>query len=93
MKTILVVEDVELNRDLLLQLLEDKYQLTFAADGATALERAAATKPDLILMAILGGIALVIVEKRQADGAQEAIRPDAVSRRAEDCLSANALEK
>jgi len=47
----------------------------------------------LASMAILGGIALVIVEKRQADGAQEAIRPDAVSRRAEDCLSANALEK
>ena len=50
MKTILVVEDVELNRDLLVQLLEDKYRLVFAADGVAALECAAATKPDLILM-------------------------------------------
>ena len=50
MRTVLVVEDVELNRDLLVQLLEDKYRLIFAADGVAALERAAATKPDLILM-------------------------------------------
>ena len=50
MKTILVVEDVELNRDLLAQLLEDKYRLVFATNGVAALERAAATKPDLILM-------------------------------------------
>src|SRR6185369_13343952 len=49
LKTILVVEDVELNRDLLAQLLEDKYRLVFAANGVAALERAAATKPDLIL--------------------------------------------
>jgi len=50
MKTILIVEDVELNRDLLVQLLEDKYRLVLAEDGAAALERAAETKPDLILM-------------------------------------------
>ena len=50
MNTILVVEDVELNRDLLVQLLEDKYRLVFAADGVAALERAAEAKPDLILM-------------------------------------------
>ena len=50
MRTVLVVEDVELNRDLLVQLLEDKCRLIFAADGVAALERAAATKPDLILM-------------------------------------------
>lgn len=50
MKTILVVEDVELNRDLLAQLLEDKYRLVFANDGLAALERAAKTQPDLILM-------------------------------------------
>jgi CheY-like chemotaxis protein len=50
LRTVLVVEDVELNRDLLVQLLEDKYRLIFAADGVAALERAAATKPDLILM-------------------------------------------
>ena len=50
MKTILIVEDVELNRDLLEQLLEDEYRLLFASDGEAALVRAAADKPDLILM-------------------------------------------
>ena len=32
-KKILIVEDVELNRDLLTQLLEDDYELVSAADG------------------------------------------------------------
>ncbi len=50
MKTILIVEDVELNRELLAQLLEDRHRLVFAEDGAAALERAAETRPDLILM-------------------------------------------
>jgi len=50
MKTILIVEDVELNRELLVQLLENRYRLVLAADGAAALERACETKPDLILM-------------------------------------------
>jgi CheY-like chemotaxis protein len=50
MKTILIVEDIELNRDLLAQLLEDRHRLVFAGDGLAALERAAETRPDLILM-------------------------------------------
>jgi CheY-like chemotaxis protein len=50
MKTILIVEDVELNRDLLVQLLEDDYSLVLAADGQAALQKAEETKPDLILM-------------------------------------------
>jgi two-component system, cell cycle response regulator DivK len=50
MKTILVVEDVELNRDLLVQLLEEDYRLLIAEDGVAALERAAEARPDLILM-------------------------------------------
>ena len=50
MKTVLIVEDVELNRDLLVQLLEDDYRLVLAGDGVSALERAAEAKPDLILM-------------------------------------------
>jgi CheY-like chemotaxis protein len=49
-KTILIVEDVELNRDLLVQLLEDEYHLVLAGDGQTALQKAAEAKPDLILM-------------------------------------------
>jgi len=50
MKTILIVEDVELNRDLLVQLLEDDYRLVLAEDGQAALQRAMEVKPDLILM-------------------------------------------
>jgi CheY-like chemotaxis protein len=50
MKTILIVEDVEMNRDLLAQILEADHRLVFAQDGAAALERAAETRPDLILM-------------------------------------------
>ena len=41
MKKILIVEDVELNRDLLVQLLEDEYEVVVAVDGASGLELAA----------------------------------------------------
>jgi two-component system, cell cycle response regulator DivK len=50
MKRILVVEDVEYNRDLLVQLLEDEYEILTAADGAAGIEAAARERPDLILM-------------------------------------------
>ncbi len=50
MKTILIVEDVALNRDLLVQLLEDDYRLVLAEDGKAALERAVEERPDLVLM-------------------------------------------
>jgi len=50
MKRILIVEDVELNRDLLIQLLEDDYELTTAFDGDAGVEKAASERPDLILM-------------------------------------------
>jgi two-component system, cell cycle response regulator DivK len=50
MKRILIVEDVELNRDLLVQLLEDDYELVCAADGSSGLALAAERHPDLILM-------------------------------------------
>ena len=49
-KKILIVEDVELNRDLLTQLLEDEYELASAADGAAGVEKATSEQPDLILM-------------------------------------------
>ena len=35
MRKILIVEDVEYNRDLLVQLLEDDYEVLTAADGAS----------------------------------------------------------
>ena len=52
MAKILIVEDEPLNVDLLVQLLEDDYQLVAAADGPEGLARAAREKPDLILMDI-----------------------------------------
>ena len=50
MRKILIVEDVELNLDLLVQLLEDDYELVVAKDGVACLDVAAREKPDLILM-------------------------------------------
>jgi CheY-like chemotaxis protein len=50
MKRILVVEDVALNIDLLVQLLEDEYEVLTATDGAAGIEIAEQERPDLILM-------------------------------------------
>jgi two-component system, cell cycle response regulator DivK len=52
MKTILIVEDTELNIDLLTQLLEDDYSLLVARDGAQGVSLAKEKNPDLILMDI-----------------------------------------
>jgi two-component system cell cycle response regulator DivK len=50
MKKILVVEDVDFNRDLVVQLLEDKYQVIEAANGQEGVSIAEKEKPELILM-------------------------------------------
>lgn len=50
MKRILVVEDQELNMDLLVQLLEDEYEILTATDGAAGIKLAERERPDLILM-------------------------------------------
>jgi CheY-like chemotaxis protein len=50
MKKILIVEDVELNLDLLIQLLEDDYDLVTADDGEKGVTMAEQERPDLILM-------------------------------------------
>ena len=50
MKKILIVEDVEFNLELLVQLLEEDYELVIARDGAQGLDKAATELPDLILM-------------------------------------------
>lgn len=52
MKTILIVEDTELNIDLLTQLLEDDYHLLVARDGEQGVAMAKEKSPDLILMDI-----------------------------------------
>src|SRR2546430_2106919 len=50
MKRVLIVEDVEFNRDLLVQLLEEDYELLTATNGAAGVELAEPERPDLILM-------------------------------------------
>ena len=52
MKTILIVEDTDLNIDQLTQLLEDDYKLLIAKDGNQGVNMAISKKPDLILMDI-----------------------------------------
>src|SRR5512133_3017390 len=52
MKTILIVEDIELNIDLLTQLLEDDYCLLVARDGAQGVLMTEQNQPDLVLMDI-----------------------------------------
>lgn len=49
-KKLLVVEDVDLNRDLMVQLLEDDYEVVIASDGAAGVESASREQPDLVLM-------------------------------------------
>ena len=51
-KTILIVEDTELNIDVLTQLLENDYNLLVAKDGAQGVDMALGNNPDLILMDI-----------------------------------------
>ena len=52
MKTILIVEDIDLNIDLLSQMLEDDYNLLIAKDGAQGVAFVEQEKPDLVLMDI-----------------------------------------
>lgn len=49
-KRILLVEDSELNRDLIVQLLEDQYDVLVAIDGEEGVRKAVQEKPDLVLM-------------------------------------------
>jgi two-component system, cell cycle response regulator DivK len=51
MKTILIVEDLEMNVDLLTQLLEDDYSLLVARDGEQGM-KLVEQNPDLVLMDI-----------------------------------------
>lgn len=50
MKKILIIEDVEFNLDLLVQLLENDYELVSAGDGVDGVKTASREQPDLILM-------------------------------------------
>jgi CheY-like chemotaxis protein len=50
MKKVLVVEDVDFNRELIVQLLEDKYEVIEAVNGQEGIELAERERPELILM-------------------------------------------
>jgi two-component system cell cycle response regulator DivK len=52
LKTILIVEDTELNIDLLTQILEDEYKILVAKDGVQGVSITEQNKPDLVLMDI-----------------------------------------
>jgi two-component system cell cycle response regulator DivK len=52
LKTILIVEDVDLNIDLLTQILENDYKLFVAKDGTQGVAMTEQNNPDLILMDI-----------------------------------------
>ncbi len=49
-KRILLVEDSELNRDLIVQLLADEFDVLVAVDGEEGVRKAVQEKPDLVLM-------------------------------------------
>ena len=49
-KSILIVDDTEWNRELLVQLLEEDYTILQAVDGADGVRMTEENKPDLILM-------------------------------------------
>jgi putative two-component system response regulator len=53
LKTILIVDDTELNIENLIEILEDKYDLLAAIDGESALEIAQEEQLDLILLDIM----------------------------------------
>jgi two-component system cell cycle response regulator DivK len=61
-KRILVIEDVEMNIDLLVQLLDEEYEILTANDGETGIALALKEKPDLILM----DLALPVVDGWEA---------------------------
>jgi CheY-like chemotaxis protein len=73
MKKILIIEDVAFNLDLLVQLLEDDYQLVTAGDGEKGIELAKNESPDLILM----DMSLPVVDGWEAT---RRIKSDAVSK-------------
>ncbi len=64
MKSILIVEDIELNIDLLTQILEDDYRIVVARDGAQGVAMAERERPDLVLM----DISLPVMDGYEATG-------------------------
>lgn len=72
MKTVLIVEDVDLNIELLVQLLEDDYHLLVAKDGAQGLALAEQRPPDLVLL----DISLPVLDGYEVARRIRSMRPD-----------------
>lgn len=72
MKTILIVEDNEINIELLVQILEEEYALLVARDGAQGVRLASECAPDLVLM----DMSLPVLDGYQATRRIRQIRPD-----------------
>ncbi len=51
--TILIVDDEPINIEVLASILESEYEVVFATNGAQALELAATTRPDLVLLDVV----------------------------------------
>jgi two-component system cell cycle response regulator DivK len=71
-RRLLIVEDSDLNRDLLVQIFEDDYEIETAVEGEAAVEAATRRQPDLILMDIglpgLSGLdAVKAIRRRDRD--------------------------
>jgi CheY-like chemotaxis protein len=49
-KKILIVDDTEFNRDLVVQLLEDEFELVIAADGAQGLKQTERARPAAMII-------------------------------------------
>jgi len=52
-KTIMIVDDTEMNIDILVEALQDDYELIVAINGLVAIELLEEQKPDLILLDII----------------------------------------
>lgn len=71
-KTVLIVEDVEMVRDLLATVLETEYQIMQAGTGRQALEQMTMVQPDLVLLDIglpgdLSGLEVCMMIRANAD--------------------------
>ncbi len=94
MKTILLIEDVEDNRDLVVQILESEYTVAEARDGQEGLEKARVVRPNLILLdlALPKMDGWEVARRLKADPALKAIPIIALTAYAMEGDEARALE-